>query len=72
VPLRRWGVPGISLAISWHFYLAVSVHYRLSQRIFKSIQFSNAVKKILFVMIVVTIAIIVTPAAIVIAVTIIS
>lgn len=69
--LRRWGVPGISFAIR-HFYLAVSVHCRLSQRIFKSIQFSNAVKKILFVMIVVTIAIIVTPAAIVIAVTIIS
>jgi len=44
--------------------LAVNVHSRLSLRIFKSIQFSNAVKKISFVMIVETIAIIVTPAVV--------
>jgi hypothetical protein len=37
------------------------VHCRLSLRIFKSIQFSNAVKKISFVVIEGTTAIIVTP-----------
>ncbi len=48
--------------------LAVNVHSRLSLRIFKSIQFSNAVKKISFIMIVETIAITVTPAAVTIAI----
>ena len=44
--------------------LAVNVHCRLSLRIFKSIQFSNAVKKISFIMIEETIAITVMPAAV--------
>ena len=59
--LRHLEVPDNVFAIR-HFYLAVSVHCRSSQKIFKSIQVSNAVKKISFVVIVGTITITATPA----------